>query len=87
MCFEREYPSIILGAPRDIMVPSQFFRGAPQSELYPTATATPSPAAVLAFLAKYDIDYLYVDAAHPNRLVPGAERVASSGDVQVLRVP
>jgi hypothetical protein len=87
MCFEREYPSIILGAPRDIMVPSQFFRGAPQAELYPTATAVPSPAQVRAFLAKYDIQYIYADAVHPNTLVPNAEPVAASGDAQVLRVP
>ena len=87
MCFEREYPSIILGAPRDIMVPSQFFRGSPQEELYPTATSTPSTAEVRAFLAKYDIHYIYADPAHPNTLVPDAEPVAASGDVRVLRVP
>jgi hypothetical protein len=87
MCFEREYPSIILGAPRDITVPSQFFRGAPQMELYPSSTATPSPGEIRAFLAKYDIGYIYSDRAHPNTLVPDAVLGASSGDVQVLRVP
>lgn len=87
MCFEREYPSIILGAPRDITVPSQFFRGAPQMELYPSATATPSLEEIRAFLAKYDIRYVYADGRHPNTLAPDAVVVASSGDVQVLRVP
>lgn len=87
MCFEPEFPSIILGAPPDLTIPSQFFRGAPQMELYPTSTASPTSDAVLAFLRKYDIDYIYADARHPNALVPDAVLIASSGDFQVLRVP
>jgi hypothetical protein len=87
MCFEPEYPNLLLGAEPDMTVPSQFFRGAPQMALYPTSTATPSLAAVRAFLDQHDIRYLYVDSRHPNTLVPDAVLVASSGDVQVLKVP
>lgn len=87
MCFEPEFPSILLGAKPNLTIPSQFFRRAPQMELYPTSTAAPTPGAILAFLRKYDIGYIYADARHPNTLVPDAVIVASSGDAQVLRVP
>ena len=87
MCFEAEFPSILLGAKPDITVVSQFFLGAPQFELYPTAIAQPSSTEILAFLNRYGIDYIYADARHPNTLVPEAAVIASSGEFQVLKVP
>lgn len=87
MCFEPEFPSLLVGAKPDLTIPSQFYVGSPQMELYPTSTAIPSASAILDFLDKHDIDYIYADARHPNTLVPDAVLVASSGDAQVLRVP
>lgn len=87
MCFEAEFPSVLLGAKPDMTIVSQFFRGAPQLELYPTSTATPSSTAILDFLDRYGIDYIYADARHPNTLVPDAVVIATSGDFQVLQVP
>ena len=87
MCFEADHPSFLLGAEQDMRIVGQFFRGAPQHELYPSSTATPSSTAILDFLDKYGIDYIYADARHPNTLVPDAVVIASSGDSQVLQVP
>ena len=84
MCFEAEFPSTLLGAPRSADVPSQFFRGAPQAALFPDAHADPSPAAVSAFLEQHGIDHIYVDAGHPNTLVPGATHIVSDGGASVL---
>jgi hypothetical protein len=66
---------------------SPLFSLAPQRELFPGPDAHPSEAAVVAFLKKHRIDYLYVDAAHPNTLVPRATEVAASGSAQVLQIP
>ena len=63
------------------------FQWAPQRAVYPTSTAAPSPAAVAAFMKSNGIDYIYVDRAHPNTLVPEAIPVATDGETQVLRLP
>ena len=42
---------------------------------------------MVAFLKANGIDYIYVDAMHPNTLVPDAVPIATSGDTQVLRLP
>jgi hypothetical protein len=87
MCFEAEFPNTLIGAAPSTQVASQFFRGAPQSALYPDAAARPSSAAVGAFLRDHGIDYIYADAGHPNSLVDDAVPIATSGDAEVLRLP
>jgi len=87
MCFEAEFPNTLLGAEPSVEVMSQFFRGSPQSSLYPDAEARPSQAAVSSFLKGHDIGYIYADQKHPNSLVNDATVVASSGGVMVLKVP
>ncbi|HUQ77864.1 MAG TPA: hypothetical protein VM427_03185 [Patescibacteria group bacterium] len=87
MCFMAEFPSTLLGAERSEQVVSQFFKGAPQLELYPDATAVPSPAAVAAFLKKRGIEYIYVDSRHPNALVNDPVSIAKAADVEVFRFP
>ena len=47
----------------------------------------PSVASVVSFLKANGIDYIYVDAVHPNSLVPEAAPIATSGQTQVLRIP
>ena len=75
------------GAPRTFQHPNPYFYWAPQRTLYPDAKARPSSTAVATFLKAHGIDYLYVDAKHPNTLVADAVPVATSGDAQVMRVP
>jgi hypothetical protein len=87
LCFEPDVNGSLLGAEVSDQVADAGFALAPQSELFPDAAARPSPAAVKAFLARYRIDYLYADAAHPNTLVPDAVPVAAVGAFQLLRVP
>ena len=38
-------------------------------------------------MKSHGIDYIYVDRAHPNTLVPDAIPVATDGETQVLRLP
>jgi hypothetical protein len=87
MCFEAEFPNTLLGAPRSEHVKSQFFEGAPQSAVYPDADARPSSETIAKFLRDHGIDYIYVDARHPNSLVDDAVPVATSGRGTVLRIP
>ena len=87
MCFEADVNGTLLGAPVSDDVPDAGFSSAPQAAIYPTASARPSAAAVLAFLKSHGIEYVYVDAEHPNSLVPDAVPVATAGDHQVLRIP
>jgi hypothetical protein len=63
------------------------FELAPQHTLYPDPRALPSAAAIASFLREYGIDYIYVDAMHPNSLVADAIPVTSDGEFQVLRLP
>jgi hypothetical protein len=87
MCFEAEFPNTLIGAQRSEKVVSQFFQGAPQLALYPNASARPSSAVVKAFLRDHGIDYIYVDAKHPNSLVDEAIPIASFGDREILAIP
>ena len=61
--------------------------GAPASAL---SRPRPGPVACDAgarFMKSNGIDYIYVDRAHPNTLVPDAIPVATDGETQVLRLP
>jgi hypothetical protein len=87
MCFQAEVFGPMTGGPVSSDVPSRSFRSAPQYALYPNSGAVPSPADITAFMKANGIDYIYVDALHPNTLVPDAIPIATSGDTQVLRLP
>ena len=87
MCFEAEFPSTLVGAPRSDQVVSQFFRGAPQMALYPTADAHPSGEEVAAFLKEHGIEFVYVDRDHAAPLVDGENVVASGGGAKLLTLP
>jgi hypothetical protein len=87
MCFQAEVFVQFTGAQMSVDVPSALFRSAPQGTLYPDSGAHPSPASVTSFLKANGIDYIYVDGAHPNSLVPDAVPIATSGETQVLRIP
>ena len=87
MCYQAELFGTLIGAERSVDVPSTSFRWAPQRSLYPESTASPSSAAVAAFLKENGIQYIYADHAHPNSLVADAVVIAASGDAQILRVP
>jgi hypothetical protein len=87
MCFQAETFGLMTGTPISPDVASPLFTWAPQRSLYPTSQATPTPAEVGAFMKANGIDYIYVDAIHPNTLVPDAVPVATSGATQVLRLP
>jgi hypothetical protein len=87
MCFQADVFRTLNGLAADEQVPDAGFSLAPQSILYPNATARPSPAEVAAFLKAHGIHYIYADGRHPNSLVPEAILTAASGDQQVLRIP
>jgi hypothetical protein len=86
MCFEAELPNTLNGAEASDLVPSQFFRGAPQAVLYPDAGARPASSAVAAFLRQHGIDYIYAAPNHPNSLVDDAIPIVSDEDHEVLSV-
>jgi hypothetical protein len=87
MCFEAETLGGLTGTAMSLDVVSPLFLTAPQRKLYPTASASPSPDAVVAFMHAHGIDYIYADGVHPNVLVPDATPVVQVGDFQVLRIP
>lgn len=87
MCFETEVLAWLNDAEVSGRDASPLFTWAPQRTLYPTSEARPSLAQIMAFMNDHNIEYIYVDAAHPNELVPGAPLVAKDGDFQLLRAP
>jgi hypothetical protein len=87
MCFQAEVNGSLTGTPMSADVPNPFFRWAPQEKLYPDPDAQPPAANVAWFLKANGIDYIYVDALHPNSLVPDAIPIATSGATQLLQLP
>ena len=87
MCFQAETFPRLTGATLSADVPSPFFQWAPQRSLYPTSATVPASAEVASFLKDNGIDYIYVDALHPNTLVPEATPIATVGESQILRIP
>jgi hypothetical protein len=87
MCFQAETAGRLIDTPVSAEIPSPLFEWAPQRRVYPDSGARPSLATVASFLKTNGVDYLYVDSAHPNALIPGAIPVATSGQTQVLRIP
>lgn len=87
MCFEPDVNGPLLGAEVSDQVPDAGFAVAPQAALYPSSTARPSSEEAAAFLRGHGIHYLYVDAAHPNSLVPDAAPLVTVGDHEILNIP
>jgi hypothetical protein len=87
MCFQADVFSSLNGGKTDRTVPAAGFPISPQATLFPDASARPSVTEITAFLRANDITYLYVDAQHPNTLVPGATVSASSGQGALLQIP
>ena len=85
MCFEADPFAPLVGAEPSLGI-SPLFLSAPQRALFPTATSSPTSAAVVAFLMANGIGYLYADSDHPNRLISTASLVARGGDVEVLQI-
>jgi len=77
----------MLGQSLDAEVVDPAFSMAPQSALFPTAKARPAEGELIAFLRANGVRYLFVDATHPNTLLPGAVPFRTSGSTQLLRVP
>jgi hypothetical protein len=80
MCYQADYLSTFVGAPRSSRGPNGSFFWAPQRTLYPDPSTHPSAAAVAAFLKSHGIDYIYADRRHRNSLVPYAVPLGASGD-------
>jgi hypothetical protein len=88
MCFQAEFFGwLITGRDSSPVAENPLFEFAPQRAIYPNAEAQPSVALRLDFLEKHGIGYVYIDADHPNDVVPGALPVAARGSAAVLQVP
>jgi hypothetical protein len=87
MCFQTEILGRVTGMEPTPGAPSPLFRFAPQRSLYPDESSTPSTGSITTFLDANQIDYIYTDASHPNRLVPDATLVAEAGEFKILEVP
>jgi hypothetical protein len=86
MCFQAEAFSRFIGSGSGD-IPNPLFQSAPQRALYPDSSARPTPANVARFLKDNGIHYIYVDARHPNTLVPDAIPILTAGLAQILRIP
>jgi hypothetical protein len=87
MCYELDRSSAMIGGDSSIQGENLVFRFAPQHALFSDATTLPSTGSIRAFLKEHDIGYIYVDADHPNALVPEAQPIASRDGAVVLAVP
>lgn len=87
MCFQADVNGTLLGESISDAFPDAGFATAPQAALYPSATSRPSPAVVAVFLKANGIEYIYVDAAHPNALVPDGVEIARVRDHAILKIP
>jgi hypothetical protein len=87
------YGSTLTLSPRDGAQPLEridtTFYSVLGRDLATTGTETSIPPSGFSQLPgeAHGIGYLYVDAVHPNTLIPDAVLVASDGDFEVLRVP
>ena len=87
MCFQSDLYGHLHGLEPDPAVMNPFFARAPQRTLYPSLDAQPSAAAILGFLDRYGIDYIWNSPDHPNTLLPDAEALFAAGDVSIHQVP
>lgn len=87
MCYQAAFFDQLIGGEVSHTTMSPQFAVAPQRDLYPASHVQPSPAAMTRFLKLHGIDYIYVDAEHPNVLVPDAISISSVGEHHLLRIP
>jgi hypothetical protein len=87
MCFEASFLGQLTGGQMSPDIPSPLFEWAPQRQLYLDSGAHPSLATTASFLKENGVDYIFVDAAHPNSLIPDAIPIVMNGETQVLRIP
>ena len=87
MCFQAESLAQLSGGMASLDAINPLFQSAPQRQLFPTSSASPSPESLVAFMNAHGIDYIYADAAHPNALVPDATVVADAGEFRILQLP
>ncbi len=86
MCFQSEILGRMTGMEPAPGAPSPLFRFAPQRSLYPELWTTPSVGSIKTFLEAHQIDYIYTDGSHPNRLIPDARLLAEAGEFRLLDV-
>jgi len=86
LCFQADGSSWLVGGLRDPSIPNESFAWAPQRELYPSALARPSQAAVANWLKTKGIEYVYVDAWRPSPVGEFATPLVTIGTVQLLRL-
>jgi hypothetical protein len=87
LCFEADPTPLMHDMIPTETAENQFFRFAPQRSLYPTSASEPTSAAIEAFMREHGIGYIYVDAEHPNVLVPDADVVFEVEGRALLRLP
>lgn len=87
MCFMADSFGPLVGGDTSLETMSPLFASAPQRMLYPSYDSAPSKIEILRFLNEHGIAYIYEDAAHPNRIAPGAIQVAAVGEFRILKVP
>lgn len=87
MCFIADSLGPLVGGQTSVETMSPLFVSAPQRKLYPSHASTPTQTEILDFLDEHDIQYIYEDAAHPNRIASGAVVVTAVGDFRILKVP
>jgi hypothetical protein len=86
MCFMADpTPPFLADRPVDPLVASPFV-GPAQQSLFTTPTTVPTTDAILGFMRRHGIDFVYVDAQHPDRLALGGPIVHAEGDVTIYRV-
>ena len=87
MCFQTDSFAPLIGGAQTVDSPSPLFATAPQLTLYSNGTREPTRDAVVAFMKRHGIEFIYSDRAHPNRLISDAEELATIGDFRLFRVP
>lgn len=86
LCFMADpTPPLLADRPIDPTVASPFV--GPAQSLFSSPTDAPTADAILAFMRRHGIGFVYVDAQHPDRLALGGPTVHAEGDTTIYRVP
>ena len=86
LCFQADIAAGMTGGTRDPAAISPTFLPAPQRELFPDASARPTPQQVRAFLQRQGVDYLLVDPDHPDELMLGGTLIAQESPYALFRL-
>jgi hypothetical protein len=87
LCFQANIAGGMTGGTSDPEAMGPTFLVAPQRELFPEASARPSPQQLRAFLQQHGVDYLLVDPVHPDELMLGGTPIAQGGVYTLFRLP